>query len=50
MGLNGAQFMDVVRWMLRGRKRFGDGWIRRVHILTGWEIVDFLDEAGMKRG
>lgn len=42
IGLSGPQFLDVVRWMMRSRKRFGDGWLRRVFPLPGWEVVDFI--------
>ena len=41
-GLTGPQFYDVIAWMSRGRKRFGDGWLRRVRVLTGWEVLGFL--------
>jgi hypothetical protein len=42
LGLTGPQFLDIVYWMIRGRKRFGDGWLRRVHFLSGFEVLDFL--------
>jgi hypothetical protein len=44
MGVTGAQFVDLVRWMASGRKRWGDGWIRRVHPITGWEVLSFIRE------
>lgn len=43
--LTGSQFMDIVRWMMRGRRRFGDGWVRRVHILSGWEVLNFIESV-----
>lgn len=43
MGLTGRQFYDITIWMTAGRKkRFGDGWLRKVWPITGWEVLDFI--------
>lgn len=47
MGLNGRQFYDVTMYLLkdlRNKRRFGDGWLRRVHPLTGWQVMSFIYE------
>jgi hypothetical protein len=42
LGFTGSQFLDIVKWLQRGRKCFGYGWLRRAHVLTGWEVLDFI--------
>ncbi len=49
MGMNGAQFFDLCKWMIAGRKRFGDGWIRKVHPLIGFEVMDFIRKQELAR-
>lgn len=49
LGLSGREFVDIVHWMQRGKKRFGDGWIRRVWPVTGWEVLEFINDMQRRR-
>jgi len=47
LGLTGSQFYDIILWMTRGRKRFGDGWLRKVYPITGWEVLEFIKSVSI---
>lgn len=46
LGLTGKEFVDICRWLQKGKKRFGDGWLRRAYPIPGWEVVEFIKSIG----
>ena len=42
MELTGEEFFDIVMWMIKAQKRFGDGWLWRGYLPTGWEVIAFI--------